>query len=54
MDERLSIAFEFHYASTDTWWDNRFYPVPGGLAVFATDITGRKDAPQPDQLREQR
>ena len=46
MDERLPITFDFHYATqdTDTWWENRFYPAPEGLALFATDITARKHA----------
>jgi signal transduction histidine kinase len=44
MDQRAPVAFEFHYETTDTWWDNRFYPVPEGLAVFATDVTDRKKA----------
>lgn len=44
MDERLPVAFDFHYLTTDLWWENRFHPVPEGLAVFATDITERKRA----------
>src|ERR1700687_2270840 len=44
MDERVTIKFEFHYERPNTWWDTRFYPVPAGLAVFATDITERKRA----------
>lgn len=46
MNERVAVAFEFHYLTTDTWWENRFFPAPGGLAVFATDITDRKKAEQ--------
>jgi hypothetical protein len=42
MDERIFVAFDFHYLTLDTWWENRFYPVPDGLSVFATDITERK------------
>src|SRR5437588_935848 len=42
MDERLFVNFDFHYLTTDTWWENRFYPAPEGLSVFATDITERK------------
>jgi len=42
MDDRVPVAFEFHYENRDTWWENRFYPAPEGLAVFATDITERK------------
>ncbi|PYT04915.1 MAG: hypothetical protein DMF65_01205, partial [Acidobacteria bacterium] len=44
MDERLFVNFDFHYLTTDTWWENRFYPAPEGLSVFATDITERKRA----------
>ena len=42
MQERISVAFDFHYLTLDTWWENRFCPVAEGLAVFATDITERK------------
>src|SRR6185503_8799657 len=44
MDERVPARFEFHYFTTDTWWDNRFFPDAEGLSVFATDITNRKRA----------
>jgi len=44
MDERVPVAFDFYYSTTQTWWENRFYPAPEGLAVFATDITQRKQA----------
>ena len=44
MDERVPVAFDFYYSTRDTWWANRFYPRPDGLAVFATDITERKRA----------
>lgn len=46
MDERLPVAFDFCYPTTNTWWENRFYPAPEGLSVFATDITERKRAEQ--------
>ncbi|MGC1454806.1 MAG: PAS domain S-box protein [Nitrospirota bacterium] len=42
MDERVPVVFEFYYPAFDSWWENRFYPAPEGLAVFATNITGRK------------
>jgi PAS domain S-box-containing protein len=42
MDERIHVAFDFHYLTLDTWWENRFYPAPEGLSVFATNITKRK------------
>jgi PAS domain S-box-containing protein len=54
MDERLEVAFEFHYLTRDSWWDNRFYPVPDGLAVFATNITERKQADERLRASEQR
>jgi signal transduction histidine kinase len=44
MEERIPAAFEFHYVPLDSWWENRFNPIPEGLAVFATDITERKRA----------
>lgn len=44
MDERVAVNFDFYYQARDIWWENRFYPVPMGLAVFATDITERKRA----------
>jgi PAS domain S-box-containing protein len=50
MDERIPVVCEFYYPSRDEWWENRFYPSPEGLSVFATDITLRKKAE--DALRE--
>ena len=50
MDERILVAFDYHYLSLDTWWENRFYPAPKGLFVFASDITQRKRVEQ--RLRE--
>jgi PAS domain S-box-containing protein len=50
MAERVHVAFEFHYSAPHTWWENRFYPAPEGLAVFATNITERKLAE--DALRQ--
>jgi PAS domain S-box-containing protein len=44
MTERVPVVFEFHYGTLDTWWENRFYPVPEGLSVFASNITERKRA----------
>ena len=41
MEERAPVTFDF-YSTHDSWWANRFYPTPEGLAVFATDITERK------------
>src|SRR5437588_2234204 len=44
MSERLTVASDFYYPTSETWWSNRFFPSPEGLAVFATDITERKRA----------
>jgi PAS domain S-box-containing protein len=46
MDERVPVTCDFYYARADTWWANRFSPTPDGLAVFATEITERKQAEQ--------
>ena len=53
MDERLAVVFDFHYEVLDTWWANRFYPTPEGLAIFATEITERKHAEALLDAREQ-
>jgi len=34
MEDRVIVAFDFHYRTLDTWWENRFYPAPEGLSVF--------------------
>jgi PAS domain S-box-containing protein len=52
MNDRVPVAFEFHYSTHDTWWENRFYPTPEGLAVFATDISDRKRAQSARRLAE--
>jgi PAS domain S-box-containing protein len=44
MTERVAVASDSYYETTDTWWSNRFFPSPEGLAVFATDVTERKRA----------
>ena len=44
MEKRIPVVFDFHYPTTNTWWENRFYPASQGLSVFATDITERKQA----------
>ena len=46
MEKRIPVALDFHYPATNTWWENRFYPAPEGLSVFATDITEPKRAEQ--------
>jgi len=46
MDDRVTVNCDFYYPARNNWWENRFYPVPAGLAVFATDITERKRAVQ--------
>ncbi len=46
MEERVPATCDFHYAPTDTWWANRFFPTPEGLAVLATEITEGKKADQ--------
>jgi PAS domain S-box-containing protein len=54
MDERVGVACEFHYPIRNTWWENRFFPVREGLAVFATDITVRKAAEERIRVSEAR
>jgi PAS domain S-box-containing protein len=52
MDERLAFTFDFHYLTLDAWWENRFFPAPDGLAIFAINITERKQAEE--RLRKQK
>lgn len=44
MEDRTPATLEYYHPPHATWWEARFYPVPEGLAVFATDITERKKA----------
>jgi len=46
MDDRVTVNCDFYYPARDNWWENRLYPVPAGLAVFATDITEKRRAVQ--------
>jgi PAS domain S-box-containing protein len=50
MDEQIPVSNEFYYPFTDSWWENRLYPVSEGLSVFATNITGLKKAGEAVQL----
>lgn len=44
MEEQVPVTSESYYPTRDAWWENRFYPSPEGLSVFATNITLRKKA----------
>jgi two-component system, cell cycle sensor histidine kinase and response regulator CckA len=44
MDQRIPVSLEYRYLTNDTWWANRFSPCTEGLAVFATEVTGRRRA----------
>ncbi|HEV7745392.1 MAG TPA: PAS domain S-box protein [Pyrinomonadaceae bacterium] len=50
MEERVPLAFDFHYLKRNIWWESRVSPTPGGLSVYATDISERKRVEE--QLRE--
>jgi PAS domain S-box-containing protein len=50
MEEQVFVALDFHYLTLDHWWEDRFYPAPDGLSVFATNITERKRVEE--QLRQ--
>lgn len=54
MEERVPSSLEFYYPASDTWWDNRFFPLDDGLAVFASNITERKRAEQALKSSEER
>jgi PAS domain S-box-containing protein len=44
MDAGVHVEFHFLQPGFDRWWEIRTYPAPEGLAVFATEITERKQA----------
>ena len=46
MLERTIASFEWHSQKTGCCYDVRAYPSPGGLSIYARDITRRKHAEQ--------
>ena len=42
LKEQETIIFENYYAPLNRWFENHIYPSGDGLAVFTTEITGRK------------
>jgi sigma-54 dependent transcriptional regulator, acetoin dehydrogenase operon transcriptional activator AcoR len=54
MDQRVPARLEFCYPGARSWWNARFFPLDGGLAVFASDITKRRRAEQEFKSSEER
>jgi PAS domain S-box-containing protein len=54
MMERRNCNFEHYYQPWDRWFENRIYIVPEGLAVYATDITERKQTEEALRESEER
>lgn len=44
MRTRNPEIFVDHYPSADRWFETRVVPLPGGIAVFYTDVSDRKKA----------
>ncbi len=42
--ENRVIRSEHYYERFNRWFDNHIYPTPGGVTVFASDVTARKRA----------
>jgi PAS domain S-box-containing protein len=40
--QRVDITLEEYYPPYDRWFENRIYPLADGLAIFFSDVTGRK------------
>jgi len=43
MNDRVPVSFEMYYEPFRVWVEIHAYPTPEGLAVFARDITARKE-----------
>ncbi len=53
-EEKGSVTQFEHYSSRlDCWLCHRVYPLPAGLSVYTTDITGRKKAEKKLRAREE-
>lgn len=51
--QQTSVKFEYFYPPWERWFENRVYPFAGGVSIFSTDITARKQAEaQRDRLLE--
>jgi PAS domain S-box-containing protein len=50
MAEQRVTRFEDYHARLNIWLENRLYPTPEGLSLFAADITERKRAEEALQL----
>jgi PAS domain S-box-containing protein len=52
--EGRPITFEaYHPPPLDAWYECRCHPTPEGLAVFLSDVTGRRRAAEAERLAEQ-
>ncbi|HXG76752.1 MAG TPA: PAS domain-containing protein, partial [Gaiellaceae bacterium] len=54
LQEQQPVVFEDHDEHADRWFENRVHPTRYGLAVFITEITGRKRADREVREREER
>jgi PAS domain S-box-containing protein len=43
LETQEPVSFEAEYEPLDAWFDVRAHPAPGGLSVYFTDITERKE-----------
>ncbi|HMU11117.1 MAG TPA: PAS domain S-box protein, partial [Ferruginibacter sp.] len=44
METQQYVYLETHHIEQDLWFENHFYPSPGGLSVFFRDVTEKKRA----------
>ena len=52
--EQVPVTIEFYFPPADLWFEVRFYPSPEAVALFAANITERKEASETIRLSEEK
>ncbi len=54
MREQVPVTIEFYFPPANLWFEVRFYPSPEAVALFAANITERKQATEAIRLSEEK